>query len=491
MRKITKKMFLLTLLSIMFNSMLFAADIHVDASATGAGDGSSQADAFTTLSAAISAAVTGDQVLVYGTLTPAAKITINPGGNFELTIKGVGSDAIIDCSSKSSGALFDLYKLLILENLTIKNSTSTTTGGVVFIRNSGAVVATSCRFEGNSATDGGVFRANQSNGGVAAAYSSVTGGYSVLVDKCLFKGNSASGKGGAIRMNSYGVLKITNSTFVDNFAAVNGGAISLNASYDSTKTTSDILRNVTIFDNYVTASVGDRAGGLDSQAASTASANVDSNGLLLENTIIYGNYRGGDGVTAADMSTLKFTSGGVDYSTTTTVKNSLIGVSFASADPGAPTITNTDSNLSADLSASALTYDDSEWVVKFSSVGGGIDTPIDFGDSSYLTVLEDQNGNPRSSGSIDAGAWESGITLSLDGFEFSDNIGGFYKTTDGYKIIVKKEAKAELYNFLGAKVEGFTVKGSYGILDSKYASGVYILKLTIDGRSFAKKFIVN
>ncbi|WP_010136375.1 adhesin-like protein [Ochrovirga pacifica] len=187
-----------------------------------------------------------------------------------------------------------------MENLIIKKSSTQDVGGVAFVRNSGAVIATSCRFENNLAKDGGVFRVNQNDGGVSSAYMPKTSGYSLLIDKCLFVGNSATASGGAIRMNSYGVFKIVNTTFVENYAILNGGAISTNSSYVSADTTSDVLVNVTIFNSYVENKNPDRCGGLITQAGVTKNK-ADANGMIVKNSLIYGNYRGGKGDKPSDF----------------------------------------------------------------------------------------------------------------------------------------------------------------------------------------------
>lgn len=67
-----------------------AATVYVDSAATGAANGTTQADAYTTIEAGITNATAGDTVEIYGSFTNSTEITVNKA----LTLKGMSSAAI-------------------------------------------------------------------------------------------------------------------------------------------------------------------------------------------------------------------------------------------------------------------------------------------------------------------------------------------------------------------------------------------------------------
>ncbi|WP_010136373.1 T9SS type A sorting domain-containing protein [Ochrovirga pacifica] len=496
MKKTTKK--LISFGVLLISSITFSANIYVSASGDNT-DGTTLATAYTTINTAYNEAkgnAEDDNIIIDGTVVLSAQITINDTSGNSITfvsaddgfggtqgiINGGGTNRLffVNASSASSVTVFT--------GLQFENVTNTLGQGALMGSNSSSSMTfNSCTFSNNIASNPSsanangvisvlgltmtftdcVFDSNSTTNGNGGMFFVGNNG-SLVLNRCLFKNNSSSKlsltntNGGAISIVGTGSSTITNTTFYNNSSELQGGAIYVGAQASITMT------NVTMFQNSITDSNTGRGAGLRLEG---------SGSYTLSNVLSYGNTA--DGV-ASDL--------GCAANKTINMNNSIFG---ATPIPENVTVNGVNNSLTSDLSASALTFNSTDGVVKFSSVATGTDSPIDFGDSTYLTVLEDQNGDSRPSGSIDAGAWESSLTLSLDGFEFSDNIGGFYKTTNGYKIVVKKEAEAELYNFLGAKVDSFIVKESYDILDSKYAAGVYILKVTIEGLPYAKKFIIK
>jgi len=230
--------------------------LYVDDTATGTGDGSSWANAFTNLDAALAAATAGDDIYV------AAGTYVPPSTGFELVggvaVYGGFPDGGGDFSERDfdahpsvithsvapvtlvladgvTGARLDGFALtdalgaavhvvneasVALVNLRISNNTVFSGASPVTITDSHADLA-NVIFAGNTSLNGGAIR-------VSGTGSSDPGTLSAT--NVVFVGNTAFGSGGAVYLGPYGIPIFTNVTFVANQARgehVHGGAVYL------------------------------------------------------------------------------------------------------------------------------------------------------------------------------------------------------------------------------------------------------------------------
>ena len=227
----------------------------MDASRPGGGNGTSWAQAYNTIEAAVSSTAGNAEIWVAnGTYNPAPAggISLKPnlklyggfaGGEASLAQRNVAANptvvdgrnvlkhlflleptaggAVIDgftlIRGRAVGTSWDGYGGAILinqaaatvANCTFSNCTSSIQGGAVFVYYSASTV-TGCRFAGNTSVFGG---------GAALA------GGTPLVADCSFAGNgvtAANGRGGGLHANS-GAPRLSGCSFVQNSAQVGGG----------------------------------------------------------------------------------------------------------------------------------------------------------------------------------------------------------------------------------------------------------------------------
>ena len=243
MKKITIFAFCLTLFLV--GSMSAQKTVWVAATAAGAANGTSEADAygsFATALADITAA--GDVLKVVGTvacgsqnLSLATDLTPTGNKNFQYTIEGVGSGATLT-GTDGTTRMFTINNPSAGQDVTFRNikftgSTNVSqAGGGVFYINQPDVLVTfeNCRFEGNSlaasylnAAGGAVIPAG--GGAINITNSSVT------ITNCLFKENQALRSGGAIHIGALANATITGSTFYKNTTTDTNGAFGAAALY--------------------------------------------------------------------------------------------------------------------------------------------------------------------------------------------------------------------------------------------------------------------
>ena len=257
-----------------------AGPIYVDAAAVGAADGSSWADAFTDLQAALAVATDGDEVLVAeGTYTPHADDRSVSFALAGVTVRGgyaIGGAAGPDpaayptilsgdlAGDDAGGAnteensyhvvtIGDAVQRSTLEGLTITGGNANGSGndrnaggGILAVEVGGAeprVYISSSVIEGNQAERGGgiffegagdsviidtTIRSNQaSHGGGIFLIDSVT----VMIGRSEIVDNTASSLGGGIRLRG-GFTRITHSELRDNTAIYGGGLDTFAAGYD-------------------------------------------------------------------------------------------------------------------------------------------------------------------------------------------------------------------------------------------------------------------
>ncbi|MCF8342574.1 MAG: T9SS type A sorting domain-containing protein, partial [Chitinophagaceae bacterium] len=134
----------------------------------------------------------------------------------------------------------------------------------------------------------------------------------------------------------------------------------------------------------------------------------------------------------------------------------------------------------ANLTSSNLTYDDALGKVTYNApTVAGENSPIDFGDDG-----------------ADAGAWDSGLTLSLKDNEFGANFSVSYNAkTKNLKVLRSNEdsVSLEIYNLMGSKVlSRKNASKEENISASALQSGVYILVAKgSENKSFAQKLVIN
>jgi uncharacterized repeat protein (TIGR01451 family) len=216
--------------------------------------------------------------------------------------------------------------VLTLSNDIIKNNTAEGTGGGLYAQFVGGISLTNVTFDSNTS--------NQSAGG-AFYYLGDTGDGNISITSCLFNNNKATtaviGSGGAIRVgvtNAGNSFTIADSTFSNNQAGTNGGAVS---DENGTNASPLIISNSTFAGNSAGVSGGgvfvdDTAGGsakLTSVTLTNNRANTVAGGLgggidqlagtvTLANTIIAGNFTGASGTTADDAKGMYSTTSSYD-----------------------------------------------------------------------------------------------------------------------------------------------------------------------------------
>jgi hypothetical protein len=397
--------------------LLSATTVYVDRSATGLGNGSSWANAYTDLQPALTTAVSGetidvaqgtykpttgtdqtasfqllDGVAIYGgfagnsTSTPGVRnLTAYPtilSGDIGLpndiidnsyhvvSANGINSTAILDGVTIADG------------NASIEDDGTTNVGGGMYNYDSSPTLA-NCTFSENTSSQGG--------GGMANDFSSPT-----LIG-CIFSGNSASGpgQGGGMR-NDGSSPTLINCAFSGNTAAFGGGMWNDGS---STSPATPALINCTLSGNTAENGVG---GAIYNAAASPT----------LTNCILREDSADGD----SEINNIDGGSASVTYSD---VQGGYAGTGNINADP-----------LFVNASAGDL-----ELQAGSPAIGVGNPAAVPAG------VTTDLAGNPRSfNGKVDMGAYEYGVDTaatftSADATTFTAHtLGTFTIATAGFPV---------------------------------------------------------
>ena len=127
-----------------------------------------------------------------------------------------------------------------------------------------------------------------------------------------------------------------------------------------------------------------------------------------------------------------------------------------------------------------MTYDDASGKVKYN-------VPTVAGENSPIGFV---------SAGVDAGAWQSGLTLSVNDNEFADDFSVSYNAqTKNLRVIRSNDdlVSLEIYNLIGSKVISLTsASKDENISASDLQSGVYVLVAKgSENKTFAKKFVIN
>lgn len=348
-------------------------------------------------------------------------------------------------SIEEAGAIFGQSGTILITNSIFDANEVTTRGGAIYNANANLTI-TDCVFENNISLN---------NGGAIVAASSGN----LTVSGSLFNGNSGN-RGGAIAvLSTNSDFVMSNSTFVNNSATLDGGAMYLGGANANSSIT-----NTTVFGNTVTNATLNQSKG----------AGIRMEGVrpfTIQNSLIYGNLVTNDTETAgSDIGIVPNTVLNLSHSITKIIEPALddtAGDDFSTSIVG------------ADLTSSNLMFMNSSGYVEYDAVSSSEDSPIDFG----------SDGN-------DAGSWNSGLALSLNKQDvLAANVLVFQnKASNSIEIshTISTPLTVEVYSILGTKLLGLkNVAQRQSIQANSLASGIYILKGESSGKSFSKKFIIN
>ncbi|UCC31578.1 MAG: right-handed parallel beta-helix repeat-containing protein, partial [Phycisphaerales bacterium] len=392
---------------------------YVDDDASSGGDGTSWATAYDSLSTALTAAQSGDQVWVaagtyVGNFTLALGVEVYGGfaGNeTELTQRDWNANPTILNGNGTGSVVISpagATETTRIDGFTITNGRAFDGGGL-YLRDSSATIANN-RIKGNSATYRG--------GGLYLDYSSPT------IANNTITGNSATGSGGSgggLYLSSSSPT-IANNTIIGNSTILMGGGLYL---YDSFPE---------IANNTITANSATGGGGLSLRDSSPTIANNviagngandggglhlwDSSPMMANNTITGNGAREGGGLYLYRDSSptiantiIAFNSSGIHLFRTTdtpTLRHDCVYSNTAYDFDGLPDPTGTDGNISADPLLADPRYGNTH-------IQPGSPC-VDTGDNTDALGNFDIDGEPRvQGGTVDIGADESDGTVWLAG----------------------------------------------------------------------------
>ena len=455
--------------------------VYVSESGAGAKDGTSESDAIGGIGTAMSQITSeGDRLIIIGTVpTIGQNLTLK---SFAFTIEGLDASSTIT-GDGGTGRLFTINGAtsadVTFKNLTFLNNSTTLAGGaVLFNNNAGAKVTfDNCNFTGNTvahtAGGGALFFANgelniidssfENNTSIdeAGAINGVSG--TITITNTLFKSNSAATKGGAI-YSSNANFTITGSTFYDNAttntSGQSGGAVLYVAGSGSTNS----ITNCTFFENTIALPNNQDYGAI----------RTDNGNTTVTNSLFYDNKtNNGDGAPS------DWGSGPNGTQTFNTSIAQWISTNVDNQDEGAGSITGLKGGggTPANLASSNLTFNATSGYVEYNNVEEGTDSPIDFG----------SDGN-------DVGAWDSGLTLSIDEVlksKVSVSMNNDSKTIE-INHDLDQSLSIKLFSILGSRVMDVkNVSKTARLNADQLKTGVYILIGKSSGKYFSKKLIIN
>jgi predicted outer membrane repeat protein len=469
---------------------LFATDYYVKSTGDNANDGLTELTALSTVNQAITIASSGDNIIIIGSINQTGQVTLSKTltfvGQNNATINGV------------DGVVAKMYVL--------------TGAGLT-------VSFTDITFQGS-------INKNSSNGAVF----SITGASSISFTNCTFTGNSTSVNqslsppvaysGGAINITN-GILTITNSLFKNNTAEKSGGAISVIAS--ATLSPQVTITGTTFYNNLAKGIAGSDGGGaIFAEGALTGGTGTIYNGQVtitkctffenkttknstdygiirstntnvsVTNSLFYNNKINGGIGDPPVFSDFGCSPGGVNsftYSIGQWISNNIdTRTNFISdVKCNVPTLAVPNPidpcpspEVAANLASSNLTYDDALGKVKYN-------VPTVAGENSPIGFV---------AAGVDAGAWQSGLTLSVKDNEFAADFSVSYNAqTKNLRVIRSNDdlVSLEIYNLIGSKVISRTsASKDENISASDLQSGVYVLVAKgSENKTFAKKFVIN
>ena len=355
-----------------------SVDFYVKAGGNNNG-GRTEANAFSTVDAAVAAATDGDRIYIVGALSQTATVAITKS----LTFQGMNTAVITGSTSR----LYDITtasKTISFSDITFKDvtvTTATTNGAVALLSVASTLSFNNCVFLNNKTTTG--------SGGALA----VSAG-DLIITNSTFKNNISGRSGGAIYVNaaSSPTVNITGCTFYDNLAqgtlgTDGGGAIFSEgvavspATTPPTYTGQVTITNCTFFENKITKD------NVDYGAIRSTNTNVSVTNSLFYNNKINGGTGASSDFGSAPGGTQSFTySIGEWISSNVDTRSNFISSVKDTTDPN---------EVAVDLTASNLRFDPTLGKVIYDSVAAGIDSPIDFGSDGK-----------------DAGAWDYVVSIT-------------------------------------------------------------------------------
>jgi predicted outer membrane repeat protein len=464
MKKIT-----LFISCILMVTNLFATDYYVKSTGDNANDGLTELTALSTVNQAITIASNGDNIIIVGSINQTGQVTLSKSltfvGQNNATINGVDGDVAKMYALTATGLTISFTDITFQGSIN-KNSSN---GAVFSITGASGISFTNCTFNGNSTS--GAF----SGGAISISNGTLT------ITNSLFKNNTAGKSGGAISVFATALISpqvtITGTTFYNNLAqgigtSDGGGAIFAEGALTSGSTTTwngqVTITKCTFFENKTTRNSTDY--GIIRSTLSNVS---------VTNSLFYNNKING-GIDPPVFSDFGCSPGGVHsftYSIGQWISNNIDTrtnfISFVklSVNPA---------EVAANLTSSNLTYDDALGKVKYN-------VPTVAGENSPIGFV---------AAGVDAGAWQSGLTLSVKDNEFAADFSVSYNAqTKNLRVIRSNDdlVSLEIYNLIGSKVISRTsASKDENISASDLQSGVYVLVAKgSENKTFAKKFVIN
>ena len=442
-------------------------------------DGTSEATAYDNFATALFDINTaGDVLRIVGTVAASGQnlTTSNATSSnktFAYTIEGDAGGSTLTGTAGGT-RMFTINTASPGHNVTFKNikftgaTNQTLLGGAVLFCNQAVTINfENCRFEGNS------LASTVTTGGGALNITNST----VTITDCLFKENQALQNGGAIAIYNNSNVTMTGCTFYKNSTTGTTQSFGGGVLYVTGAAAVVSVDHCTFFQNNI---------GHPNQDYGTIRS--DNGNTTIKNSLFYNNkvtnttvsppVLGGpsdwgssaNGIQSLSNSIGQWINPNIDFVTNsiTLQKNSTNPLLLVGADL-------TSSNLRFDDTPSSLTYGK----VIYDAVAAGTNSPIDFGDDG-----------------MDAGAWDSGLTLSVKDNEFAANFSVSYNAkTKNLKVLRSNDdsVSLEIYNLMGSKVlSRKNASKEENISASALQSGVYILVAKgSENKTFAKKLVIN
>jgi predicted outer membrane repeat protein len=462
MKKIT--IFTLCLTLFLVGSLYSQQTVWVIAGGTG--DGTSQGNAIGNMTdALVQIDSAGDVLRVVGTITPGSQTLAK---TFAYTIEGDAGGSTLN-GVTGVGRMFTINGASVGQNVTFKNInfsgqiSSIAAGGAILYSNQTGVTINfeNCRFVGNSLTSAVTV------GGGALNITNST----VTISDCLFKENQSLQNGGAIAIYNTSNVTMTRCTFYKNSTTGTTQSFGGGVLYVTGAAAVVNVDHCTFFQNNIGHPNQDY-GTIRSDNGNTTITNSLFYDNKVTNTTVTPPVLGGPsdwGAAASGIQTFSKSIGQWITSNIDFVTNSRTFVK-GGLDPLA----------AANLASSNLTYNDALGKVTYNA-------PTVAGENSPIRFV---------SSSVDAGAWQSGLTLSVKDNEFADNFSVSYNSQSKNIRVLRSNddsTSLEIYNLMGSKVISLTnASKDENISASALQSGVYVLVVKgSENKSFAKKLVIN
>ena len=462
MKKIT--IFTLCLTLFLVGSLYSQQTVWVIAGGTG--DGTSQGNAFGNMTdALVQINSAGDVLRVVGTITPGSQTLAK---TFAYTIEGDAGGSTLN-GVNGVGRMFTINGASVGQNVTFKNITfsgqisSIAAGGAILYSNQTGVTINfeNCRFVGNSLTSAVTV------GGGALNITNST----VTITDCLFKENQSLQNGGAIAIYNTSNVTMTRCTFYKNSTTGTTQSFGGGVLYVTGAAAVVNVDHCTFFQNNIGHPNQDY-GTIRSDNGNTTITNSLFYDNKVTNTTVTPPVLGGPSDWGAALSGIQTFSKSIGQWITSNIDFVTNSRTFVKG--------GLDPLAAANLASSNLTYNDALGKVTYNA-------PTVAGENSPIRFV---------SSSVDAGAWQSGLTLSVKDNEFAANFSVSYNSqTKNIRVLRSNDdsTSLEIYNLMGSKVISLTnASKDENISASALQSGVYILVVKgSENKSFAKKLVIN